>query len=81
MDIERPRPPLADCTPPPLPQQLFVCEGLEGGGGLEGGEGAVPPFTHKPTYTVQWRMVHAALGNAGIYPAGDGTEPRNTDYC
>ena len=42
--------------PPPLPQQRFVFEGLEnsleGGGGLEGGEGALSPFNHKPTCTV-----------------------------
>ena len=48
--------PLADCTPPPLPLQLFVLEGLEvsdeGDGGLEGGAGALSPFTHKPNYTV-----------------------------
>jgi len=48
-------PPLADCTPPPLPQSLFVLEGLEGslegGGGLEGGEGA-PPTLDPQTQSV-----------------------------
>ena len=60
---------LADCTPPPLPQQLFVLEGLAGGGGLDGGEGALPPFTHKPNCTVLPTVHRARLfseaGNCG----------------
>ena len=50
----------ADCTPPPLPQQLFVLHAcLEAGEGLEGGAGALPPFTHVPNYTVL-PIVHRA---------------------
>jgi len=39
-------PPLADCTPPPIPRHLFVLEGLDGS--LEGAEGALSPFTNRP---------------------------------
>jgi len=44
-------PPVLDGTqPPPLAQRLFVPEGrensLEGGGGLEGGAGALPSPTN-----------------------------------
>ena len=70
-----PPPLLADCTPPPLTQQLFVLQAcLEGGGGLEGGEGALSPFTHNPNYTVL-PIVHRGPGPRCTLLPGQGISP------
>jgi len=39
---------------------------LEGDGGLEGGEGSLSPFNHKPNYTGRFEMATRHVRAAGL---------------